>query len=40
MSDEVRTVTGLAFINLAQAVVTMTRRRNQELPPTHIVGVK
>lgn len=34
------TVTGLAFINLAQAVVTMTRRRNQELPPTHIVGVK
>ncbi len=34
------TITGLAFINLAQAVVTMTRRRNQELPPTHIVGVK
>ena len=34
------TATGQAFINLAQAVVTMTRRRNQELPPTQIVGVK
>jgi ATP-binding protein involved in chromosome partitioning len=34
------TATGLAFINLAQAVVTVVNRRNRELPKTHIVGVK
>ena len=34
------TATGLAFINLAQAVVTVTNRRNKELPKTKIVGVK
>ena len=32
--------TGLAFINLAQAVVTVVNRRNKEQPPTHIVGMK
>ena len=34
------TMTGLAFINLAQAVVTVTNRRNREQAPTQIVGVK
>ena len=34
------TVTGLAFINLAQAVVTVVNRRNKEQPATKIVGVK
>ena len=34
------TMTGLAFINLAQAVVTVTNRRNREQAPTRIVGVK
>ena len=34
------TATGLAFINLAQAVVTVVNRRNAELPKTKIVGVK
>ncbi len=34
------TMTGLAFINLAQAVVTVTNRRNREQAPTHIVNVK
>ena len=33
-------VTGLAFINLAQAVVTVVNRRNKELPKTKIVGTK
>ena len=32
--------TGLAFINLAQAVVTVTNRRNHEQAATKIVGVK
>jgi len=32
--------TGLAFINLAQAVVTVVNKRNRELPKTQIVGVK
>ena len=32
--------TGLAFINLAQAVVTVVNRRNKEQPKTKIVGVK
>jgi ATP-binding protein involved in chromosome partitioning len=34
------TATGLAFINLAQAVVTVVNRRNAEQPKTKIVGVK
>ena len=34
------TATGLSFINLAQAVVTVVNKRNRELPKTHIVGVK
>lgn len=33
------TATGLAFINLAQSVVTMTNKRNRELPPTQVLGV-
>ena len=32
--------TGLAFINLAQAVVTVVNRRNREQPKTKIVGTK
>lgn len=32
------TATGLAFINLAQAVVTVVNRRNKELPKTKIIG--
>ncbi len=35
----VEAATGQAFINLAQAVVTVTNRRNKELKPTKIVGV-
>ena len=35
----VDTVTGQAFINLAQAVVTVTNRRNKEMPKTKIVKV-
>ena len=31
--------TGLAFINLAQAVVTVVNRRNKEKPATQIVGM-
>ena len=34
------TATGIAFINLAQAVVTVVNKRNRELPKTQIVGVK
>jgi len=34
------TATGLAFINLAQAVVTVVNRRNREQAPTQIVGLK
>ena len=33
------TATGLAFINLAQAVVTVVNRRNKEQPKTRIVGM-
>lgn len=33
-------MTGLAFINLAQAVVTVTNRRNREQSPTKIVEIK
>ena len=32
-------MTGLAFINLAQSVVTVVNRRNREQAPTQIVGV-
>ena len=32
------TATGLAFLNLAQAVVTVVNRRNREQPKTKIVG--
>jgi ATP-binding protein involved in chromosome partitioning len=32
--------TGLAFINLAQAVVTVVNKRNREQAPTKIVGIK
>ena len=39
-ATDINTVTGQAFINLAQAVVTVTNRRNKEQPPTKIVGVK
>ncbi len=34
------TMTGLAFINLAQSVVTVVNRRNAELPKTKIVGIQ
>ena len=34
------TMTGLAFVNLAQAVVTVTNRRNREQAATKIVGTK
>jgi ATP-binding protein involved in chromosome partitioning len=34
------TATGLAFINLAQSVVTVVNRRNKEQEPTKIVGMK
>ena len=40
VATNIETITGQAFINLAQAVVTVTRRRNKEQPPSHIVGVK
>ena len=34
------TMTGSAFLSLAQAVVTMVNRRNKEKEPTRIVKVK
>ncbi|MCD7710991.1 MAG: Mrp/NBP35 family ATP-binding protein, partial [Porphyromonadaceae bacterium] len=34
------TVTGEAFNRLAQAVVEAVGRRNEALPPTHVVGMK
>jgi ATP-binding protein involved in chromosome partitioning len=36
-ATKVDTVTGQAFLNLAQAVVTVTRRRNRDLPPSQAV---
>lgn len=39
-ATDINTVTGQAFINLAQAVITVVNRRNKEQPPTRIVGVK
>lgn len=38
-ATKVDTMTGQAFLALAQAVVTVTNRRNAELAPTKIVGV-
>lgn len=37
---DTETMTGLSFINFAQAVVTVTNRRNKELEATKIVEVK
>ena len=37
-ATKVDTMTGQAFINLAQAVVTVVNRRNKDLPKTKIVG--
>lgn len=37
---DVNTITGQAFINLAQAVVTVTNRRNKERAATKIVEIK
>jgi ATP-binding protein involved in chromosome partitioning len=37
-ATKVDTMTGQAFLNLAQAVVTVVNRRNKELPKTQIVG--
>lgn len=39
-ATNVNSMTGQAFINLAQAVVTVTNLRNKELPKTKIVQVK
>lgn len=36
-ATRVDTMTGQAFLSLAQAVVTVVNRRNKELPKTHIV---
>ena len=36
----VETITAQAFLNLAQAVVTVVNKRNREQEPTKIVGVK
>ncbi len=38
-ATKVDTMTGQAFLNLAQAVVTVVNRRNKEMPKTKIVGV-
>jgi ATP-binding protein involved in chromosome partitioning len=37
---DVDTVTGQTFLSLAQAVVTVVNRRNNDLEPTHIVKMK
>ena len=37
VATKVDTATGQAFLNLAQAVVTVVNRRNKELPKTKIV---
>ena len=39
-ATKVDTMTGQAFINLAQAVVTVVNRRNKEKPATEIVKMK
>ena len=38
-ATQVDTMTGQAFLNLAQAVVTVVNRRNKEQPKTKIVGI-
>jgi ATP-binding protein involved in chromosome partitioning len=38
-ATKVDTITGQAFLNLAQAVVTVVNRRNKDLPKTKIVKV-
>ena len=38
--SDTMTMTGQAFLNLAQAVVTVVNRRNKEMPKTKIVEVK
>ena len=40
VATQVDTTTGQAFINLAQAVVTVTNRRNREKEPTKVVKTK
>ena len=40
VATDSETASGLAFINLAQSVVTVVNRRNRELPRTRIVGMK
>ncbi len=39
-ATKVDTMTGQAFLNLAQAVVTVVNRRNATMPKTQIVGTK
>ena len=39
-ATKIDTITGQAFLSLAQAVVTVVNRRNTEQAPTKIVGVK
>ena len=39
-ATKIDTITGQAFLSLAQAVVTVVNRRNKEQAPTKIVGVK
>lgn len=39
-ATKVDTITGQAFINLAQAVVTVVNRRNKEMPRTKIIEMK
>ena len=39
-ATNVETMTGQAFLNLAQAVVTVVNRRNREQAPTKIVGTE
>ena len=40
VATKVDTMTGQAFLNLAQAVVTVVNRRNKEMPKTKIVKVE
>jgi len=38
-ATNIETITGQAFLNLAQAVVTVVNKRNREQAPTKIVGI-
>ncbi len=38
-ATNIETMTGQAFLNLAQAVITVVNRRNREQAPTQIVGI-